>query len=130
MTKMYTKIILIAVSLSLFACASHYTIGEDWSTENINTLIQPHTTTKAQVRQQFGSPGRVSKDAQGLEVWTYQQDASVNLAQSRDKFGTVILATGVSSSSYSQQTQVTQILRITFNKDDVVSDVESSTSQF
>ncbi|MEG3153381.1 hypothetical protein [Sphingomonas sp. RB1R13] len=97
---------------------------------NVQMNLKLGVTTKNDVLNSFGSPNITTRDASGEEVWSYQRQASVEQSSSSSNYWSIFLtgesrsAAGLSSSSRMMT------LIITFNKNDVVSDFRSRTSDF
>lgn len=74
MKSRYTKVIMaVALTLGLVGCAG---MGNDRlrsETEtSVSQKIQNGVTTKAEVREMFGSPAKTSFTDGGLEIWNYE----------------------------------------------------------
>lgn len=93
---------------------------------NVQMHLVKGETTKAQVLEVFGAPNLTTRDAAGLEVWTYERSARE--AKSNEAFWTVVLA-GSSSSGFEESSR-NMILIIKFDAKDVVSDFNSRASSF
>ena len=97
---------------------------------NVQMNLVVGKTTKAQVLENFGSPNITTRDGVGREVWTYQRAAQVAQSSSQSGYWTVILA-GKSSNASGFETSSRMItLIIKFDKNDVVTDFRSRTSNF
>jgi hypothetical protein len=78
----------------------------------------------------FGSPNITTRDASGEEVWSYQRQATVSQSSSSGDYWSIFL-TGQSRSAagFSQSSRMMTLI-ITFDKNDVVSDFRSRSSDF
>lgn len=66
---------LICAVVTLAGCASSGSAVLKKETESsVATKIEQGVTTKAQVREMFGSPMKTSFTDGGLEIWTYERD--------------------------------------------------------
>lgn len=97
---------------------------------NVQMNLEVGKTTKADVLETFGAPNITTIDGSGQEVWTYQRAAQVSQASSRSGYWTVILAGGESGSSGFESSSSMITLIIKFNKQEIVSDFKSRTSNF
>jgi outer membrane protein assembly factor BamE (lipoprotein component of BamABCDE complex) len=97
---------------------------------NVQMNLKVGVTTKADVLNTFGSPNITTRDATGEEVWSYQRQATVSQSSESGNYWTVFL-TGESKSAagFSQSSRMMTLI-ITFNKNDVVSDFRSRSSDF
>lgn len=97
---------------------------------NVQLNLQVGQTTKAIVLEKFGSPNITTRDGGGQEVWSYQRMATVSQSSSSSSYWTIFLTGGSKSADGFAQTSRTMTLIIKFDKDDVVSDFRSRTSDF
>ena len=97
---------------------------------NVQMNLKVGTTTKADVLNSFGSPNITTRDASGEEVWSYQRQASVAQSSSSTSYWTIFLTGEARSASGFSQSSRMMTLIVTFNKNDVVSDFRSRTSDF
>jgi outer membrane protein assembly factor BamE (lipoprotein component of BamABCDE complex) len=97
---------------------------------NVQMNLKVGVTTKADVLNAFGSPNITTRDATGEEVWSYQRQATVSQSSASANYWTVFL-TGESKSAagFSESSRMMTLI-ITFNKNDVVSDFRSRSSDF
>ena len=97
---------------------------------NVQMNVKVGVTTKADVLNTFGSPNITTRDATGEEVWSYQRQATVSQSSASGNYWTVFL-TGESKSAagFSQSSRMMTLI-ITYNKNDVVSDFRSRSSDF
>lgn len=97
---------------------------------NVQMNLKVGLTTKAQVLNTFGSPNITTRDASGEEVWSYQRQATVSQSSSSGDYWSIFL-TGQSRSAagFSQSSRMMTLI-ITFDKNDVVSDFRSRSSDF
>lgn len=97
---------------------------------NVQMNLRVGSTTKADVLNTFGSPNITTRDASGEEVWSYQRQATVSQSSSADSYWSILLAGESRSAAGFAQSSRMMTLIITFNKNDVVSDFRSRTSDF
>lgn len=97
---------------------------------NVQLNLQVGKTAKADVLNVFGAPNITTRDASGAEVWSYQRHATVSQSSSSSNFWTILLAGQGSSASGFSETSRTMTLIIKFDKNDIVSDFRSRTSDF
>lgn len=97
---------------------------------NVQMNLKVGVTTKTDVLNTFGSPNITTRDSSGEEVWSYQRQATVEQSSGSSSYWTILL-TGESRSAagFSQSSRMMTLI-ITFNKNDVVSDFRSRTSDF
>jgi outer membrane protein assembly factor BamE (lipoprotein component of BamABCDE complex) len=97
---------------------------------NVQMNLKVGSTTKADVLNTFGSPNITTRDATGEEVWSYQRQATVSQSSGSNSYWSIFL-TGESRSAagFSQSSRMMTLI-ITFNKNDVVSDFRSRSSDF
>ena len=122
------------VALLFFGCMSVPQPVSDRNSQltqgNVQLSVQVGKTTKAQILESFGSPNITTRDGRGREVWTYQRSAQVSQSSSRTGYWTVFLGGQSGSNSGFQSSSRMITLIIKFNKNDVVSDFNSRTSNF
>jgi outer membrane protein assembly factor BamE (lipoprotein component of BamABCDE complex) len=97
---------------------------------NVQMNLAVGHTTKAEVLEVFGAPNITTRDASGQEVWTYQRHATVSQASGSSDYWTILLTGGSRSAQGFAQTSRTMTLIIKFDRNDVVSDFRSRTSDF
>lgn len=97
---------------------------------SVQMNLQVGRTTKSQVLEVFGSPNITTRDASGQEVWSYQRHATVSQSTSEANYWTILLTGGSRSAAGLSQTSRTMTLIIKFDRNDVVSDFRSRTSDF
>lgn len=97
---------------------------------NVQMNLSVGQTTKAQVLEVFGAPNITTRDASGQEVWSYQRHATVSQSSTDANYWTILLAGGSRSAAGFSQTSRTMTLIIKFDRNDVVSDFRSRTSDF
>lgn len=97
---------------------------------NVQMNLRVGSTTKADVLNTFGSPNITTRDASGEEVWSYQRQATVAQSSSSGSYWSILLAGESRSAAGFAQSSRMMTLIITFNKNDVVSDFRSRTSDF
>jgi outer membrane protein assembly factor BamE (lipoprotein component of BamABCDE complex) len=73
--KIVTRSVIVAIALASLALSGCATVGnqslKDETEQSVATKITEGKTTKADVREQFGSPGRTTFTDGGLEVWSF-----------------------------------------------------------
>ena len=87
-------------------------------------------TTKAEVIATFGSPNVTTRDGNGNEVWSYQRSAQVSQSATESGYFTVLLGGFNRGTSGMESTSRMITLIIKFNKEDIVVDFSSRTSNF
>jgi hypothetical protein len=92
--------------------------------------LKQGVTTQAEVLAAFGAPNIATFDSNGQEVWTYQKYATVTQSSSSDGYLTIFLAGAERSRSSSESSSRTMTLIIKFNKEKIVSDFSSFSSNF
>lgn len=97
---------------------------------NVQMNLITGKTTKAEVLENFGSPNITTRDGSGREVWTFQRSAQITQSSSQSGYATVILAGKSSRASGFESSSRMITLIIKFDKNDVVSDFKSRTSNF
>lgn len=97
---------------------------------NVQLNLEVGKTAKSDVLNVFGAPNITTRDASGAEVWSYQRHATISQSSSSSNFWTILLVGQGSSASGFSQTSRTMTLIIKFDKNDVVSDFRSRTSDF
>jgi outer membrane protein assembly factor BamE (lipoprotein component of BamABCDE complex) len=130
------RIVLAAASLLvLAACATPAPGPVDQRNSaltqgNVQLNLAVGQTKKVQVLEVFGSPNITTRDAAGQEVWSYQRHATVSQSTSNSDYWTILLAGGSRSADGFSQSSRTMTLIIKFDRNDVVSDFRSRTSDF
>lgn len=97
---------------------------------NVQLTLKKGVTKKLEVLEKFGAPNITTRDSSGMEVWTYQRNATVTANSSASNYWTVILLGGSSQASGFEQTNRTMTLIIKFDASDNVFDFRSRTSNF
>ncbi|MDB5576051.1 MAG: hypothetical protein JWR80_1227 [Bradyrhizobium sp.] len=97
---------------------------------NVSMNLEVGKTTQAQVLDTFGAPNIVTMDGSRNTVWSYQRHATVSQSSSASNYWTIILAGGSNQAAGFSETQRTITLIIKFDKNNVVSDFRSRTSDF
>ena len=97
---------------------------------NVQMNLKVGVTTKADVLNTFGSPNITTRDASGEEVWSYQRQATVSQSTDSANYWSIFLTGESRSASGFSQSSRMMTLIITFNKNDVVSDFRSRSSDF
>lgn len=126
--------VLILSAVLLSGCVAPYqpvdTRNSELTQGNVQMNLQVGKTTKADVLEKFGSPNITTRDGAGREVWTYQRQAQVAQSSSQGGYWTVLLAGGSSNASGFESSSRMTTLIIKFDKNDVVHDFRSRTSNF
>lgn len=132
---MIRKISLIALSFSVLSACATTPAPVDARNSiltqgNVQMNLKVGTTTKADVINTFGSPNITTRDASGEEVWSYQRQATVSQSSNSANYWSIFL-TGESraAAGFSQSSRMMTLI-ITFDKNDVVSDFRSRSSDF
>jgi outer membrane protein assembly factor BamE (lipoprotein component of BamABCDE complex) len=97
---------------------------------NVQMNLKVGVTTKADVLNSFGSPNITTRDATGEEVWSYQRQATVSQSSDSANYWSIFLTGESRSASGFSQSSRMMTLIITFNKNDVISDFRSRSSDF
>ena len=92
----------------------------------IKSKVEKGKTTQDEIVRTFGSPNIVTRNKEGLEVWTYSKESS--RAKAGSSYGTLLFAGG--ESAYSNTSTETFDFIVTFDKDDVVQDYSVVSSRF
>ena len=124
----------LAFSLLLVGCVSPPKPLTEQNSQLTQGNIEMHlvvgTTTKAQVLKNFGAPNITTRDGAGREVWTYQRSAQVAQSSSQSGYWTIILGGESSQASGFENSSRMLTLIIKFDKNDIVTDFRSQTSNF
>lgn len=97
---------------------------------NVQMNLIVGKTTKTEVLENFGSPNITTRDGAGREVWTYQRSAQVAQSSSQSGYWTIIFGGKSSEASGFEASSRMITLIIKFDKNDVVTDFKSRTSNF
>lgn len=129
------RLAILSLVMALSACATTDPAPVDQRNSvltqgNVQMNLAVGQTTKAQVLEVFGSPNITTRDAAGSEVWSYQRHASVSQSSSSANYWTIFLTGGTKAAEGFSQSSRTMTLIIKFDKNDVVSDFRSRTSDF
>ena len=134
---MKLKIFTMALSIGLCGCAA--TTAPESSSKNqlttgqVQITLRKDVTTQPEVLEAFGAPNLVSLTSDGIEVWTYQKNATVAAASSSSVYGTIILFGASSKTAGFEQSSRTMTLIIKFKETNGikrVSDFSSRSSSF
>ena len=125
----------VACALLLSACATTAPAPVDQRNSalthgNVQMNLQVGRTTQAEVLETFGAPNITTIDGAGNEVWSYQRHATVTQQSGGSSYWTVVLFGSGQYADGFQQTNRTITLIIKFNKNRVVSDFRSRSSDF
>ncbi|ASQ90022.1 hypothetical protein CHL67_02970 [Prosthecochloris sp. GSB1] len=97
---------------------------------NVQMNLIVGKTSKTEVLENFGAPNITTRDGSGREVWTYQRAGQVTQSSSQSSFWTIILGGGSSNKTGFESSSRMITLIIKFDKNDIVSDFRSRTSNF
>ncbi len=97
---------------------------------NVQMNLIVGKTTKTEVLENFGAPNITTRDGSGKEVWTYQRAAQINQSSSQSGYWTIIFGGQSSNSTGFESSSQMITLIIKFDKNDVVTDFRSRTSNF
>lgn len=130
-----TRLVVVSSIASLFfGCASILqpvtTTNSSLTQGNVEMNLHPRITRKAEVLEKFGSPNVVTRDGNGIEVWTYQRAMQASQNNNLSGFWTVFLAGQSRHQSEFEHTSRMITLIIKFNSHDIVEDFHSRTSNF
>ena len=133
--KKYAIAIVTGTALLLSACVSTppapvTTRNSELTHGNVQLVIKTGSTTQTEIIEAFGAPNITSIDGSGAEVWTYQRSAQVSQSSTQESYWTVILAGQSKSASGFETTSRMITLIIKFDKNKVVSDFRSRSSNF
>jgi hypothetical protein len=98
------------------------------TTNRLNVIVEQ--TTKAEVLENWGSPNITTRDGSGRNVWTFQRSAQITQSSSQSEYATVIFSGRSSRASGFESSSRMITLIIKFDKNDMVSDFKSRTSNF
>lgn len=132
---MILKLVPLALSAALLSGCATSPVPVDARNSiltqgNVQMNLKVGSTTKADVLNTFGSPNITTRDASGEEVWSYQRQATVAQSSESANYWSIFLTGEArSAAGFSQSTRMMTLI-ITFNKNDVVSDFRSRTSDF
>ena len=126
--------LIVAIGLSLGGCATTsqpVTQRNSQLTQgNVQMNLVVGKTTKAEVLENFGAPNITTRDGSGREVWTYQRAAQVSQSSSQSGYWTIIFGGQSSNTTGFESSSQMITLIIKFDKNDVVTDFRSRTSNF
>lgn len=126
--------LIMAIGLSLGGCATTsqpVTQRNSQLTQgNVQMNLVVGKTTKAEVLESFGAPNITTRDGSGREVWTYQRAAQASQSSSQSGYWTIIFGGQSSNTSGFESSSQMITLIIKFDKNDVVTDFRSRTSNF
>lgn len=97
---------------------------------NVQMNLKVGVTNKANVLNAFGSPNITTRDASGEEVWSYQRQASVTQSSGASNYWSIFLTGESRSAEGLSQSSRMMTLIITFDKNDIVNDFRSRSSDF
>ena len=132
---MKTLIYIIFVSIVSSVCVSPpnqpvTTRNSQLTHGNVQLNLEVGKTTKNDVIEVFGAPNITTIDGAGLEVWSYQRSAQVAQSASQSGYFTILLAgvSGGTSGFESSSRMITLIIK--FDKNGIVRDFRSRSSNF
>lgn len=96
---------------------------------NVQMNLQAGRTTQAEVLEKFGAPNITTIDGAGNEVWSYQRHATVSQQSGSNNWTVIFFGSGQYADGF-QQSNRTITLIIKFDKNRVVSDFRSRSSDF
>ncbi len=127
-------LLLVAIGLTIGGCATTsqpVTQRNSQLTQgNVQMNMIVGKTTKADVLENFGAPNITTRDGSGREVWTYQRAAQVSQSSSQSGYWTIILGGQSSNTTGFESSSQMITLIVKFDKNDVVTDFRSRTSNF
>ena len=127
-------LVLPLTLLSLVGCMGSTAPVSDRNSQltqgNVQLVVKSGVTTKAEILDAFGAPNVTTRDAQGMEVWTYQRSGQASQSASQSGGWTILLAGQSASSSGFESTSRMMTLIIKFNSQDIVYDFNSRSSNF
>jgi hypothetical protein len=117
------KLICMALACAgLSACVATTPSTSDSAAKNqlttgqVQITLRKDITTQTEVLETFGAPNLVSLTSDGIEVWTYQRNATVSTASSSSAYGTVILLGASTRTAGFEQSSRTMTLIIKFRE--------------
>lgn len=132
--KRLAVLLFVAISLTMGGCATTsqpVTQRNSQLTQgNVQMNLVVGKTTKADVLENFGAPNITTRDGSGREVWTYQRAAQVSQSSSQSGYWTIILGGQSSNTTGFESSSQMITLIVKFDKNDVVTDFRSRTSNF
>ncbi len=93
----------------------------------VQLTIEVGKTTQTNILEAFGAPNITTLDGSGEEVWTYQRAGRIVRSK---KSARSFLFFFASSEGYAERRSSMMTLIIKFNKDKIVKDFQSRSSQF
>ncbi len=97
---------------------------------NVTLNLKTGVTTQADVLRVFGAPNIATVDSSGMEVWSYQKNATISSSSSSQGFFTIVLASAATSQTQFATSSRTMTLIIKFNAQKIVTDFSSFASSF
>ena len=126
--------LILILSLQLFACTSSQqplsSTNNPLTQGNVELTLKKGLTRKDEVLEKFGAPNVTTRDSSGMDVWTYQRNATVSNNSSSSNYWTIILLGGNSNAAGFEQSSRTMTLIIKFDAKDLVYDFRSRSSNF
>ena len=130
------KILLPIITLLISGCVASENLepvstrNSELTHGNVQLNLKVGETDQAEVLEAFGAPNITTIDSQGREVWSYQRAAQASQSASNNNSWTIILAGGSQSAHGFESSSRMITLIIKFNKNKVVSDFRSRSSNF
>ena len=129
------KLLFLISLIALSACVqSQKSTDTDRNSNLTQGSVQMNVvegvTNKTQILEVFGAPNITTRDASGIEVWTYQRAGQATQSTSESAGWSIIFAgQNYSNSGFSSNSRMMTLI-IKFNAKDIVSDFSSRTSNF
>lgn len=132
---MKTVGLLLLAGVFAASCATTSTDGSDsgnnpFTHGNVQLNLEAGVTTQANVLEVFGAPNIATIDSKGLEMWTYQKNATVSSSASSSNYWTVVLVGGESSRSQATQSSRSMTMILKFDDSKTLVEFRSRTSSF
>jgi outer membrane protein assembly factor BamE (lipoprotein component of BamABCDE complex) len=125
---------LFIILFTLNACVPNYepvdARNSNLTQGNVQMNVVEGKTNKSEILEVFGAPNITTRDASGVEIWTYQRAGQATQSSSKSG-GWSVIFTGqsYSNSGFSSNSRMMTLI-IKFNDADIVSDFSSRTSNF
>lgn len=132
--KVKMNVIAVAAAIFLNGCTASNmpvdTRNSSLTHGNVQMNVRVGETTQTQILEVFGAPNISTIDGTGQEVWSYQRAATATQSNSNSASWTILLAGGSSETAGFSSTSRMITLIIKFNKEKIVSDFNSRSSNF
>ena len=125
---------LFIILFTLNACVPSYepvdARNSNLTQGNVQMNVVEGKTNKSEILEVFGAPNITTRDASGVEIWTYQRAGQATQSSSKSG-GWSVIFTGqsYSNSGFSSNSRMMTLI-IKFHDADIVSDFSSRTSNF